>query len=253
MKIIHALAMAGVLVTAVPAVAQEKAAVKPGFVMPVDRPVKILVFRPDVKVGSQSAGGLVTPNAEWTASARKLLGEALVAAKPGGATEVVFMPELEGEQAVLLSEYRSLFKGVATTVLQHRLFKGDRLPTKITGFEYTLGSGVSKLGELGGGDYGLFVVTNDAFGDSGRKALQVFGLLMSAATGFGGMVSSGVHAGYAGLVDLKTGELVWLNADLKMGGDVREADGASKRVAQLLEDFPQPGAATAGGSTAARR
>jgi len=252
MKIMHALAFAGALATASPAAAQEKAAVKPGFVMPTDRPVKILVFRPEVKVGSQSAGGVVTPNAEWTSSARKLLAEALVAAKPGGATEVVFMPELEGENATLLNEYRSLFKGVAVTVLQHRLFKGDRLPTKITGFEYSLGPDVAKLGQLGGGDYGLFIVTNDAFGDSGRKALQVFGLLMSAATGFGGMVSSGVHAGYAGLVDLKTGELVWLNADLKMGGDVREADGAAKRVAQLLEDFPQPGIASAAGSTAAR-
>ncbi|MBA2919224.1 hypothetical protein GON01_15095 [Sphingomonas sp. MAH-20] len=223
---------------AVPGLAQEKAAVKPGFSMPTGKPVRILVFRPDVKVGSQSAGGVVTPNAEWTANARKNLADALVAAKPGGASEVVFMTDLEGENATLLNEYRSLFKGVATTVLQHRLFKGDRLPTKVTGFEYTLGPGVAKLGELGGGDYGLFVVTNDAYGDSGRKALQIFGLLMAGATGFGGMVSSGVHAGYAGLIDLKTGDLVWLNADLKMGGDVREIDGASKRVSQLLEEFP---------------
>ncbi|NNM76576.1 hypothetical protein HJG53_06630 [Sphingomonas sp. ID1715] len=242
MKMLQALALAGALVVSAPALAQEKAAVKPGFTMPTDRPVRILVFRPDVKVGSQSAGGVVTPNAEWTTNARKHLADALVAAKPGGASEVVFMPDLEGENEALLNDYRSLFKGVAATVLQHRLFKGDRLPTKITGFEYTLGPGAAKLGELGGGDYGLFVVTNDAYGDSGRKALQVFGLLMGAATGFGGMVSSGVHAGYAGLVDLRTGDLVWLNADLKMGGDVRDADGAGKRVVQLLEDFPQQGA-----------
>lgn len=247
MKIVRALALACAL-TAVPALAQEKAATKPGFVLPADKPVRILVFRPDVKVGSQSAGGVVTPNADWTASARRLLADALVAARPGGSSEVVFMPELEGDNAVLLADYRALFKGVAATVLQHRLFKGDRLPTKITGFEYTLGPGAAKLGEIGGGDYGLFVVTNDAFGDSGRKALQIFGLLMAGATGFGGMVSSGIHAGYAGLVDLRTGDLVWLNADLKMGGDVREADGATKRVAQLLEDFPsRAGAPAAGG------
>ena len=243
MKIVHMAALACALAAA-PGMAQEKAATKPGFVLPADKPVRILVFRPDVKVGSQSAGGVVTPNAEWTANARKLLADALVAAKPGGASQIVFMPELEGDDAALLADYRSLFKGVAATVLQHRLFKGDRLPTKITGFEYTLGPGVAKLGELGGGDYGLFVVTNDAYGDSGRKALQIFGLLMAAGTGFGGMVSSGVHAGYAGLVDLRTGDLVWLNADLKMGGDVRDPSGAAKRVSQLLEEFP--GGASAG-------
>lgn len=252
MKMLHALALAGAVVAGAPALGQEKAAVKPGFAMPVDKPVRILVFRPDVKVGSQSAGGVVTPNAEWTANARKHLADALVAARPGGASEVVFMPELEGDNAVLLNEYRSLFKGVAATVLQHRLFKGDRLPTKITGFEYTMGPGTARLAELGGGDYGLFVVTNDAYGDSGRKALQVFGLLMSAATGFGGMVSSGVHAGYAGLVDLRSGDLLWLNADLKMGGDVRDAEGAGKRVGQLLEDFPQAGAVPVSTQTAAK-
>ncbi|HEU4968902.1 hypothetical protein [Sphingomonas sp.] len=234
MKVVRALAIACALVAA-PALAQEKAAVKPGFSMPVGKAVKILVFRPDVKVGSQSAGGVVTPNAEWTASARKLLGEALVAAKPGGSSEVVFMPELVGDNASVLADYRALFKGVALTVLQHRLFKGNRLPTKITGFEYTLGSGVSRLGELGGGDYGLFIYTEDAFGSTGRKLLQLF------AAGAGVGVQSGVHIGYAGLVDLKTGDLVWINADFRMGGDVREPDGAAKRVAQLMEDFPQPG------------
>jgi hypothetical protein len=51
-------------------------------------------------------------------------------------------------------------------------------------------------------------------------------------------VKSGEHKGGAGLVDLKTGDVLWLNADFAMGGDVRETDGAEKRVAQLLEEFP---------------
>lgn len=59
-------------------------------------------------------------------------------------------------------------------------------------------------------------------------------------------VTSGVHLGSAGLIDLKTGELVWLNADKQMGGDVRAPEGAEKRVAQLLEGFPgRPSGATA--------
>ncbi len=219
------------------AMAQEKAALKPGFAFSASQPVRILVFRPDVRVGSQSAGGVVTPNAEWTADARRFLGEALAAAKPGGASDVVFMPELAGDDAALLAEYRALFRGVAATVLQHRLFKGDRLPTKKTGFEYTLGSGVSRLGAVGGGSYGLFVTTDDAFGSTGRKMLQ---LLAAGGAGIG--ISSGKHIGYAGLVDLSSGDLVWINADFKMGGDVRDADGAAKRVGQLLEEFPAPGA-----------
>jgi hypothetical protein len=51
-------------------------------------------------------------------------------------------------------------------------------------------------------------------------------------------VKSGEHIGYAGLVDLRTGDLLWLNADGAMGGDVRDKEGSEKRARQLLEDFP---------------
>ncbi|GAA3254168.1 hypothetical protein GCM10020258_11720 [Sphingomonas yabuuchiae] len=77
------------------------------------------------------------------------------------------------------------------------------------------------------------MTTEDHYGSTGRKLLQVF------AAGVAGIgVSAGVHKGYAGLIDLKTGDLVWLNADLAMGGDVRTPEGAAKRVSQLLEGFP---------------
>lgn len=238
MRILACLVAAAALVSAVPGVAREQAVVRPGFSFPADRPIRILVFRPKVRVGEQSAGGVVSPNAEWTAAARRNLQDALVAARPGGSGDVVFMPELEGEAAQLLASYQHLFDAVATTVFEHRLFKGDRLPTKKTGFEYTLGTGVERLGRLGGGDYGLFVTTDDAFGSSGRKMLQILSIVTMAQSGLIGAVSSGEHLGYAGLVDLRTGDLIWMNADLQMGGDPREADGAAKRVAQLLEDMP---------------
>ena len=61
---------------------------------------------------------------------------------------------------------------------------------------------------------------------------------IAALLGPGIAVTSGEHAGYAGLVDLRSGDVLWLNADGAMGGDVRDADGAKKRVGQLLEEFP---------------
>jgi len=231
----------GLALSAAPVLAQEKSAAKPGFAFPTDHAVRILVFRPEVKVGSQSAGGTVSPNAEWSRAARQNILDALTRARPGGAADVVFMPDPEGEDAAaLLADYRALFGAVADTVLEHRLFKGDRLPTKKTGFEYSLGPDVARLAAGTGGDYALFLFTNDAYGSTGRKLLQVAGLLMAGATGIGAGISSGQHSGYAGLVDLRTGDLIWMNADLRMGGDVRDADGASKRVTQLLEGLPAP-------------
>ena len=49
---------------------------------------------------------------------------------------------------------------------------------------------------------------------------------------------AGTHFGYVALVDLKSGDIVWLGVDLKASGDVRTAEGAAQRVEQLLNGFP---------------
>lgn len=204
--------------------------------------MRILVFRPDVRVGEQSTGGLNEPNADWTTAARKNIADALDRTPiAGGAAVIKPMPDLEGDGGKLLADYRTLFRAVTGAVVEHKLFAGNRLPTKKADFKWTLGPGIARLGEAGGGDYGLFLYTYDSYGSAGRKAAQVVGLM------FGLGITSGVHIGYAGLVDLKTGELVWINADVQMGGDVREVEGATKRVGQLLEELPgRPVVAAAG-------
>jgi hypothetical protein len=224
--------------SAVPAKAQfidigtEKSAIKEGFALPKEGPVRVVVFRPDVQVGEQSTGGLNEPNADWTKEAREALNTALEKEMKARSGEMKLMPDLNGDDATVMSDYRNMFKAVANAAITHKLFPGNRLPTKKEAFDWTMGSGAAKLGELGGGDYGLFFYTYDSYGSAGRKAAQAVGMIL----GFG--MTSGVHIGYAGLVDLKSGDLVWINADVKMGGDVRDAEGAAKRIAQLLEDFP---------------
>jgi hypothetical protein len=170
------------------------------------------------------------PSAEWTETARANIAAALNAAQLAQGNTVVPISEPVGEDAQLMGDYRTLFRTVANAAIEHRLFPGARLPTKKAAFDWTLGSGIARLGAHG--DYGLFLYTYDSYGSTGRKAAQVVGLLMGVG------MTAGVHVGYAGLVDLRTGELVWLNADVAMGGDVREAEGATKRVAQLLQGFP---------------
>lgn len=217
-----------------PAAAQEKGAVREGFSADSLRGQKILLFRPSVWVGSQSTGGMNEPNADWTDQARgHLLGE-LRRRQSEFSNEVIEEPELVGTDATVLSSHRALFGAVASSVVNYQFFKGNRLPTrKNKAFDWTLGTGTQRIAELTGARYGLFVQTHDAYGSFGRKAFQIL-----AAGLVGAGVKSGVHKGYAGLVDLQTGNLVWLNADEAMGGDVRDADGMQKRVGQLLEDFP---------------
>lgn len=205
---------------------------RPGFVLPAGE-VRILVFRPEISVGSQTTGGMNQPNAEWTRAARANLLAALTRAPALQGARVTFAPDTAAQPNPLLDDYTALFKTVAQAAFSHKMFPGNRLPTKKSNFDWTLGEGAAALQPLGG-DYGLFFFTYDSYGSTGRKVAQVLGLLLG-----GGLIPAGVHVGYAGLVDLGTGDLVWLNADSGIGGDPRDAVGADKRMAQLLEDFPR--------------
>ena len=218
-----------------PAAAQfgglERTEVKDGYQIRAGE-TNILVFRPNVAVGAQTTGGMHEPNAEWTETAKANLIAALAEMHGSNGLELVMVPDQEGAMGDMVEEYTALFGTVAGAVLQHKMTRGDRLPTKRDRFDWTLGEEAARLKELGG-DYGLFIYSFDSYGSTGRKIIQGLALVLG-----GGYVPSGVHIGYAGLVDLDTGDLVWLNVDTSMGGDPRTAEGAQKRVAQLMEEFP---------------
>lgn len=222
------------LCSAMPGVvaAQERSAVKQGFAFPNDRPVKIVVYRPDVHVGTLTTGGVDEPNADWTGTARGLIADALRANDKVSGAMIRFADDPQGDDAAYLAEYRALFTAVAQSIQVHKLFPGARLPTKKDVFDWTLGDGVQRIGKFSGADYALFLFTHDAYGSAGRKTAQIFGAMLGVA------IIPGVHVGYAGLVDLKTGDVVWFNADPAMGGDVRTPEGANKRTLQLLEGLP---------------
>lgn len=221
-----------------PVTSQERSAVKQGFTLAPNSQKKILIFRPAVSVGAQSTGGIFEPNAEWTERSKVNIQAALNKLQRQLGNEVIVAPDAFGEEARNIEEHMALFAAVSRAVIEYQFFIGNRLPTKKQDnkssiFDWSLGQGVAALPGANDADYGLFLYNKDEFGSTGRKLLQVVALL-----GAGVSVKSGEHVGYAGLVDLKTGDLLWLNADAEMGGDVREPDGSEKRVRQLLEDFP---------------
>lgn len=209
-----------------------------GFDLKAGSGKRVIVFRPKVSVGGQSTGGLFEPNAEWTEQAKRNMNAALAKQQATLGNQIVDTPDASGEQALLVEEYLNLFDAVSQAVVNYQFFVGNRLPTKKRDnksgvFDWSLGEGVRDLPGAREADYALFIFNKDAYGSTGRKLLQIAAML-----GPGIAVKSGEHKGAAGLVDLQTGDLVWLNADFAMGGDVREAEGAEKRIRQLLEGFP---------------
>lgn len=231
------------LLLVAPQLASAKAVSREGFEFPAQGDVNIVVFRPDVHVGSLRVGGVDEPNPDWTDAARKNIQTAMENSAAAQGAKMKFLGEFEGADAEMVNDYRGLFQAVSSAIFQHEMFPGNRLPTKQLNrgekgkkkyaFDWTMGPEAARLKQVTGGNYGLFFYTYDSYGDAGRKVAQV-----AMAVLFGAWVPAGVHIGYAGLVDLNTGEIVWFNTDLAMGGDVRDAEGSAKRVSQLLADFP---------------
>jgi len=214
---------------------------KEGFAFPVDRPTKIAVLRPDVSVGTLRSAGEDEANAEWTEVARQNITEEMKTQASAQGLALDFLGDMKGADGELLDQYRSLFKVVSGAIARHGFF--DHLPTKLEPknpavpskrwrMDWSLGPGAAQLRALTGADYALLLYTHDAYGSSGRKAAVIFAAMWGVAAPFG------VHEGYAGLVDLTSGDLVWFNTDPAIGGDPREKLGAAQRVRELMAGFP---------------
>lgn len=207
------------------------------FAFPKDKPINIVLFRPDIEVATLGTSGVPSPNPDWTADARKYFMTAITSNPNARVNEIKLLDEPMGEGADTLAEYQSLFRAVGGSIMLHSyMFK---LPSKkVAGqkqrkFDWTLGPGASKLGELGGGNYGLFTYSYDAYATAGRKIFQIF---MAAAIGY--LPPGGQHFSYAALVDLDTGNVVWFNFYGSKKGDIRTAEGAAERVTTLLSTLP---------------
>jgi hypothetical protein len=195
-----------------------------------DEKPHILVMPPDVKYYLLTAAGLPQPHAGWTLAARKNFSDALRAYAFEHGTEIELIAD-EDELNEVEIEYQKLYSAVGTSILIHH-FGGMPLPTKNRSFDWSLGPGVKKIGELHDADYALFSYYRDYQASGGRIAFAI----LAAAAGVG--VSLGAEGGFASLVDLRTGEIIWFNKVLRGSGELRKEDGARQAVDTLFHDLP---------------
>jgi hypothetical protein len=201
--------------------------IAPGFgSLPKDAQVAIAPL--DVELFELSAGGVLSPKADWTAAANKHMGEALKrkAAKMGLSAASV-SDQLADENAEVLH----LHAAVARAISMHH--QGVwKLPTKEDKLDWTFGDAMQPLRKATGARYGLFTWVRDSYASGERKAMMVGMALL----GIG--LSGGVQVGYATLVDLDTGQVLWFNQLISASGDLREEKPAADAVDGLLSGFP---------------
>ena len=190
---------------------------------------RIVMMPPDVKYYLLTASGVPEPNVEWTTAARENFHAAMTDYAASIGTDLAFI------SADSLSEneirYESLHSAVGSSLLNHH-FGMMKLPSKNGKFDWSLGPEIASIGESHEADYALFVYYRDYQASGGRVALAVL------AAAVGGAVATGSEHGFASLVDLKTGDIVWFNVVNAGAGELRNKDGAVTAVRALFKDIP---------------
>ncbi len=188
---------------------------------------KIALMPLDVELSLLTASGINEPKSEWTEAAKGFIKASAEDYFSTNEVGIVDGSNIEGEELV---DVLSLHEVVGPTIMLHHY--GIKLPSKRGELDWSLGDEAAVLGEALAADYGLFVYVRDSYASGGRMALQV----VAAIGGVG--IQGGMQIGFASLVDLRTGNIVWFNRLVSATGDLRKADPAEKTMKKLLKDFP---------------
>lgn len=194
------------------------------------RGTEVLVVEPDIELTELLGSGVQQPRADWTEAARSHIDHALseaLAAKQARLTH--YRESQDVDIAARQRQSILLHQAVGMSILLHRHF-GVRLPSKGEHFDWSLGPSVRTLDPEA--RYALFIFMRDSYATDGRKALMALGMLIGAG------VSLGQQIGFASLVDLNDGRVVWFNLLNSQTGDLRDATSAAEAVAKLLDGVP---------------
>lgn len=196
---------------------------------------QVVLMPLDVELSVLSAGGLAEPRADWTEAAKTHLLDALRNEKANkNVNMVVFQDEKAGTAYQdVVNQLIKLHGVVGNSILVHQYIDQAKLPSKNGAFEWSVGPSAKALKEIYKADYALFVWVRDSYSSGGRVAL----MMVAAMAGVG--VPGGQQLGFASLVELETGNVVWFNLLQRATGDLRSADGAANTAQTLLAQLPK--------------
>jgi hypothetical protein len=194
---------------------------------------KVAIMPTDIELFSISAGGVLEPKADWTEAAARHFKNALIEKKKKALRlDVVEVSEKDADE---FADINALHGAIARAISMHHFGPGFlNLPTKDGKLDWSLGEATRAIKKATGADYALFTWVRDSYASGERIATMI--ALAVLGVGVGG----GTQTGYASLVELETGRVLWFNQLLRPSGDLREAEKAAETIDTLLGSFPAP-------------
>lgn len=197
-------------------------------------PKKVIVLPVDVEVMEVSAGGVEEEVPDWSREASQSVFKALSAAiaKQPGMKEIP-APRFTGSVAANVDEHLALYKLVVNTASKMGW------EHKVRRFDYSIGPGLRMLAEQTGADAAIMVYGRDHASTAGRKARAVASHIPIINIFTGPTPTLGHSFIHIGVVDLRTGDLLWMNSNYREGStNLRDPDDAAKMMNTIFEWYP---------------
>lgn len=190
----------------------------------------MVLMPPDIQYFRVTASGINEPISEWTEEANREFDDAFAEFASENALALDRQPRDDWTEAA--ADYDRLHAAVGQTILANH-YGAIKLPAKLSAFDWSLGAGVSEMVSRANAQYALFVHYRDYQAGGGRVGMAIF------AAALGASIYVGHQGGFASLVDLKTGDVVWFNNIPLAQGDMRKAKGARTLTKQLFKGLPE--------------
>lgn len=196
---------------------------------PFPKGASIVLMEPDIECSAVTASGIPEPHAAWTEQAQRHVRAAVRdLLTQHGAHVVEYDPTaIPADHISRYREITKLYEVVGFAILTRAAF-----PTTKAKQDWTLGPGLQIVRDDQGADYALFVFVRDQYETAGRTAARLAWAILGATT------TPATQRGFASLVDLRTGDIVWFNQLFSTVGDIRESEAARESVERLLEGCP---------------
>lgn len=230
MKTILAAALALIALACAGTASAQSMNLAPGF-QSLPKGAKVVIMPTDIELFVISAGGVVEPKADWTETASRHFNDALTQKEQALGLATV---ELSAKQADEADEVNALHGAIARAIAMHH-FGSLKLPTKDGKLDWSMGDSVQPIKQATGADYALFSFVRDSYASGERKAAMVAIAILTLGRA---PLALGTQSGYASLVDLNTGQVVWFNQLSRATGDLREPESAAETLDALLQAFP---------------
>ena len=196
-------------------------------------PGRVLILPARITSNEISAGGVIEEVKAWSeVSGANVERDLRRYAQSRPNLEVVSLPDLTEEERQALDQHLALYDLVGTTAYLYSTYAGKEWEHKRSEFDYSLGDGLRFLKERSGADAALIITGEDYISTAGRKGLFV------AAALFGVVIPMGHSYLLAGMVDLDSGEVLWMNLEASGSADLRNPDNAGELVKGLFDEFP---------------